>query len=334
MPKIKDLTGLKFNKLTVVQLDEERMKLQDVSQRKRVYWLCKCECGNPNLISVETFKIQSGHTKSCGCLKAEKAKERIIDLTGKTFGNLKVLKLDEERNKISRDTYWLCECQCENKTIISGRTSDLINGTTKSCGCLKSLAMKKRFKNIVHIGDRFGKLKVISHDDERYKNYKKDNNISRHFWICKCDCGNVVSVETGSLKSGHSLSCGCLNSKNELKIQSILNKHNIKYIPQMKYKGLLGVGEGQLSYDFYLPDYNILIEYQGEFHDGNIRYYDMDKDKLKEKLAVQQEHDRRKKQYAKDHNIDLIEIWYYEHKNDKELEKLLLNKIKKIKGEL
>ena len=87
MSRIKDLTGQKFNKLTVIKLDDERNKSQYTSKRKRVYWLCECDCGNPTLISIDTSKIQSGHTKSCGCLKGEKAKDRIIDLTGKVFGS-------------------------------------------------------------------------------------------------------------------------------------------------------------------------------------------------------------------------------------------------------
>ena len=47
MSRIKDLTGEKFNKLTVIKLDYERNKSQDTSKKKRIYWLCKCDCGNP-----------------------------------------------------------------------------------------------------------------------------------------------------------------------------------------------------------------------------------------------------------------------------------------------
>ena len=66
-----------------------------------------------------------------------------------------------------------------------------------------------------------------------------------------------------------------------------------------------------LSYDFYLPKYNLLIEYQGQFHDGNITgdY------QTEEMLEIQQEHDRRKRQYAIDHNIELMEIWYWDFDN-------------------
>ena len=36
---------------------------------KRSSWLCKCDCGNETI--VDTYKITSGHTKSCGCLKTK-----------------------------------------------------------------------------------------------------------------------------------------------------------------------------------------------------------------------------------------------------------------------
>lgn len=57
------------------------------------------------------------------------------------------------------------------------------------------------------LGHRFGRLVVIVYagDDCIMK-----NNNSR--WICQCDCGNTVIVDTGKLKSGHTKSCGCLRS--------------------------------------------------------------------------------------------------------------------------
>lgn len=55
---------------------------------------------------------------------------------------------------------------------------------------------------------------------------------------------------------------------------------------------LVGDGGGNLSYDFYLKEDNLLIEYQGEFHDGSDRMPD------KSYLPTQQEHDRRKREYA------------------------------------
>jgi hypothetical protein len=62
---------------------------------------------------------------------------KIIDLTGHKYGKLTVLKMADKKGK-NQECYWLCECDCENKTkkIISG--NNLRHGRTKSCGCGKA----------------------------------------------------------------------------------------------------------------------------------------------------------------------------------------------------
>ena len=58
-----DLTGQKFGKLTVLSEHPER-------KNKKIYWLCKCDCGVEKLIAGADLK--SGRTISCGCNKIEK----------------------------------------------------------------------------------------------------------------------------------------------------------------------------------------------------------------------------------------------------------------------
>lgn len=55
-----DLTNQKFHHLTVVKRDGS-------DNRGEAKWLCKCDCGNPNLISVLGSNLRKGHTQSCGC---------------------------------------------------------------------------------------------------------------------------------------------------------------------------------------------------------------------------------------------------------------------------
>lgn len=57
---------------------------------------------------------------------------RFIDITGNTYGRLKVLKRSENRGKTPM---WLCKCECGNETIVDGFC--LRHGITKSCGCLQ-----------------------------------------------------------------------------------------------------------------------------------------------------------------------------------------------------
>lgn len=63
------------------------------------------------------------------------------DLTGRIFGKLTVLELAEWKNGTS---YWHCRCECGNETIV--RYVYLINGHTKSCGCLQSSIIKTNMK--------------------------------------------------------------------------------------------------------------------------------------------------------------------------------------------
>jgi len=57
----------------------------------------------------------------------------LIDLTGRKFGRLTVIKRVYPNR--GEHPYWLCKCECGTEKIIRG--NDLKTGRTKSCGCLK-----------------------------------------------------------------------------------------------------------------------------------------------------------------------------------------------------
>ena len=58
---------------------------------------------------------------------------KLIDLTGQTFGRLTVIKRVE--NAKNNKAQWLCQCSCGKQKII--KSSNLIRGATRSCGCIK-----------------------------------------------------------------------------------------------------------------------------------------------------------------------------------------------------
>lgn len=90
-------------------------------------------------------------------------------------------------------------------------------------------------------------------------------------------------------------------SSYEEKILQILKKNRIKLIREKSYKNFYN---GRYRYDFYLPEQNILIEVDGEYHFKNIRGEKV--------LSKQQEHDRRKNNYAIANNIPLYRIPYWD----------------------
>ena len=190
MPTLKDLTGQKFGKLTVIK------RVPNIG--KKVAWECKCDCGNITIVT--SHNLTSGHTKSCGCLKTEKYKE---DLIGKKFGKLTVIEFVEMKKYPggASGSVWKCQCDCGNFCNVS--RGHLITGHTQSCGCLQQERTSNNNGAKIASGTRFGKLIVLE------EGYRKNYQI---FWKCQCDCGNIVYISSGHLLSGHTQSCGCSTS--------------------------------------------------------------------------------------------------------------------------
>lgn len=119
---------------------------------------------------------------------------------------------------------------------------------------------------------------------------------------------------------------GVLSLREKINYKKILDKIKIKYekqktFPDCKYKY-------HLRFDFYLPDYNICIEYDGEQHFRPIPTMGGN-----EKFLVTKERDNIKSEYCKQHDINLIRIPYWDFNIldiDYLLEKLSLDKVKTI----
>lgn len=127
MPKALDLTNQRFGRLIALK--------RIPNKNNKTYWRCKCNCGN--IIDVRTDQLTSHTTQSCGCL----AKETVVntghsnfkDITGQKFGKLTPISPYKGKNG---KYYWICQCDCGNQVSVLG--TSLRNGSTQSCGCLKS----------------------------------------------------------------------------------------------------------------------------------------------------------------------------------------------------
>lgn len=294
MGKIIDLTGQRFGKLTVKERDFSKK-----SADRSIYWICLCDCGTEK--SINGRSLRTGNTKSCGCLQKEKSKEFnqnfVVDLTGKKFERLKVLKRDLSKNK---GVYWLCECECGNLRSVLGNR--LKSGETKSCGCLqkeRSAEFNQRFVTDLK-GQKFGKLTVLEKD-----NTQKIGDGS--YWLCRCECGNIKTVKAKYLQNNSVNSCGCMTSKGENKIESLLKELKIPYLSQYSFKDLKGK-ENALRFDFALffnEKLMCLIEYQGKQHYEAIEHFGGE-----ERFQKQKIYDGLKREYCQKNNIKLIEISY------------------------
>lgn len=127
--KLIDLTGQRFEKVVVISRGKDYISS---SGRKKVRWLCQCDCGNEFLAYGED--LRSGDTKSCGCL----IKRKPIDMVGQKIGRLIVIEQCESKNN---KAMWKCKCDCGNERIVSGQS--LRKGMTMSCGCLRNEVRRK-----------------------------------------------------------------------------------------------------------------------------------------------------------------------------------------------
>jgi hypothetical protein len=126
-PRFKDLTGQRFGRLVVLHYAGREMD-------HGVLWTCHCDCGNDK--NVRGGNLRHGRTLSCGCLQRERAAQnagqRTRDLTGQRFGRWMVLEISGRTS--GQDLKWTCRCDCGTTRAVFG--AGLVNGCSRSCGCL------------------------------------------------------------------------------------------------------------------------------------------------------------------------------------------------------
>lgn len=191
------------------------------------------------------------------------------------------------------------------KCKLCGNVWEMLPGNIlRGKGCSICAGIKQK------TNDEFiNELYVINPDILPLTSYKR----AQEKIMCKClVCGNIWWVKPTHLLGGHGCNkCKCY-STGERMISNILNYYHIFYIPQYTFDDLVSNKNGKLSYDFYLPNHNLLIEYQGAQHYKASGYLGGE-----DKFKIQQEHDKLKREYAQKHNINLLEISYKDNVKEK-----------------
>lgn len=131
-------------------------------------------------------------------------------------------------------------------------------------------------------------------------------------WLCQCDCGNKRVVKGVLLTSGGVKSCGCLHSIEESNLSQFFTTKGIAFEREKSFDTCIFPDtHRKAKFDFYLPQYNALIEYDGEQHfqcRGNGW-------NTKEHLEKTQKRDVFKSNWAEKNNIPLLRISYKEKKH-------------------
>lgn len=178
----KDLTGQTFGRLTA---------LSRVERKGKTHWACSCSCGGS--VTATTYRLTSGNTKSCGCLKKEVGLKMRLDVTGERYGRLLAVK---PAKSVNRGMEWEFLCDCGTtcvKTLGKVRAGEI-----KSCGCLMDGAERSSRLMVDITGFSFGKLTASSRVGSTRK------------WEWSCDCGGSCVATKHEVVSGRVKSCGCL----------------------------------------------------------------------------------------------------------------------------
>lgn len=198
------------------------------------------------------------------------------DFVGMRFGKLVIAKKTEKKS--GGNSIWIALCDCGNEAFAT--KNNIISGNTKSCGCLKH---KPSYNVVDRTGQRYGKLTVLSQ-----AGFTSDRNIK---WLCRCDCGQEVTVRSGNLRTGSTKSCGCLKHMSR---RGAENKN---------YKG------GHLNKDGYLVSHG--EDREGKWKERGFHILVMEKAigrKLKPGETV-----HHKNGIRNDNQIENLELWSKRH---------------------
>ena len=192
---------------------------------------------------------------------------------------------------------------CQNHGVFEQTPSEHLRYGCWQCGVI-SRSNKKKLNN-----DDFIKKANKIHDN--YFDYSKAiYNGHRNKLIIICPKHGEFNQKANAHLNGQGCP-SCKKSKGEREIEVWLNINNIKYNPQHRFKDCKDIRT--LPFDFYLPDYNICIEYDGKQHFKPLMFNG------KSNLSDIIKKDNIKNIYCTNNNIKLIRIKYDNFKNIGEL---------------
>lgn len=171
-------------------------------------WFCRCECGTERYVLERS--LRSGGSRSCGCLRKEKAAKAVsLELTGQIFGELIVLGRAGAVLQKTGGIRWRCRCSCGNMYEVTGTL--LVTGRRTHCG---NRVHQKHYANRDITGQKFRRLTAL------YPTEKRSGKGSI-VWRCRCECGNELDVSYNNLLYTGMQSCGCQKKEHDQTLSSM-----------------------------------------------------------------------------------------------------------------
>ena len=263
-----------------------------VSSKEKLTFRCKC--GEVFMTTFTHFKNSNQRQcKECGYKKtARKLKfsyDEVKEYIEKTT-NCKLLS----KTYFSQLDKLEIRCECGN--VFHKTLKDFKNGQNRCNECAG-----KVFYTIEDVAEYVREHSSCELVSKSYKNQYQKLRFA-------CSCGNVFFRTFNDFKNQQAYCCPICSkrkSRSEKAIKKWLDENNVKNIHQYRFCDCRDTLA--LPFDFYLPQHNTCIEYDGELHYMQTT--------LNNDLDTQRLHDRMKDEYCKAKNIKLIRIPYWEKDN-------------------
>lgn len=285
MPAKINLLNKQIGDLLVIEETNKR-------KNKSVVWKCQCKCGNIEEFSTKELR-SDGIIQCHNCGSNRKPQTNLIeDIIGKKFNHLIVI--EKTANRSGGKIVYKCICDCEKHREVFTTKTDLEKNHTTSCGCVK-----RKYS----IGDIINNREIIDY-------IGSTNNNGHYYYKCKCLlCNHKYKALGQTLEK--TISCGCQKSIGEYNIIQCLKNNNVSFIREYKFPNSL------LRFDFAILDNQgkilRLIEFDGEQHyENNVKNTGWN---TYQKYQYTLQNDLLKNKIAKDSNVPLVRIPYWERDN-------------------
>lgn len=284
--------------------------LEKSYKNNTTYMDFRCGCGNIFKTTFKQFKsLNKRQCNTCGRKNTNKNRTYDINYVKEYCENVGLKLLSNSYTNCKEKLLFECECgeqfECSFDTIKNSNKTKCDKCTGRGY-----FEKNKPPNNLKTTNEFINQLNKITNEFILLDEYI-DAKTPLRFIHTKC--GRICYKTPDNILNKFRGCPYCKESKGERKIRHFLENNNIRFVSQKKFTDCKDKKE--LPFDFYLPDFNMCIEYDGEQHFEEVKIF-------KDKLEKVQHHDELKTTYCNNHNILLLRINYKQYE---QIEDILFN---------
>lgn len=270
----------------------------------------RCECGQTFRKSWDDFYMRE-YTLCPNCMKKQASKKKdieVVDNEFRRYGYQIIDKSEYTGNNIP------IECLTTDGYKVMKSYSNL-----KKNGRRNIFSYAHNKDNYVYNVNHYAKINEIDITCLQLLDYRSGAH-GQYYIMVQCACGNIYKSTIDYIRYGNYRCpiCSKKMSNSEYEIKKFLDSNNIKNISQHKFGDCKYKRE--LPFDFYLPEYNTCVEFDGVYH------FKQQPCVTEEQFKEQILRDKIKNKFCDDNNIKLIRIPYFNF-NRKQLRKIIIDEL-------